>query len=132
MVVPYQSTDGKEEEAVIRTDKNGKATFTVTGTNGTVTPIVFLDGSNQEWDTKGGKLPEPQDGRFDEDVELAAYADPVTFAVTEYKIEVEGKRTNYAAIVDNDRSQINGREYKITVNKPDGKPFIGGMDKYRY
>ena len=125
-VVPYQSTDGKEEEAVIRTDKNGKATFTVTGTNGTVTPIVFLDGSNQEWDTKGGKLPEPQDGRFDEDVEIAAYADSVTFGVTEYKIEVEGKRTNHAAVVDEDRSQINGREYKITVTKPNGDPWVGG------
>lgn len=126
IVTPYQSTDGEEAEVKIKTDKDGKATFTVTGTNTTVTPIVFLDGSNQAWDTNGGKLPNPQDGRFDQGIELAAYAASVTFAVTDYKIKVEGQRTNYAAVVDNFRKYVNGREYKITVLKPDGTPYAGG------
>ena len=100
-VTPYQSKDGQEAVVKIKTNKDGKATFTVTGTNATVTPIVFLDGSNQAWDTNGGTLPNPADGRFDQGIELSAYAAPVTFAVTEYKIAVEGQRTNYAAVVDN-------------------------------
>ena len=46
-VIPYQSNNGQEAGAQIRTDKDGKATFTITGTNATVTPIAFVDGSNQ-------------------------------------------------------------------------------------
>ena len=53
-VIPYQAKDGQEVVAEIKTDQYGKATFTITGANATVTPIVFLDGSNQNWDTKGG------------------------------------------------------------------------------
>ena len=53
-VIPFQANDGQEAAAEIKTDKFGKATFTITGTNATVTPIVFLDGSNQYWNTEGG------------------------------------------------------------------------------
>ncbi len=137
-VIPYQSKDGQEAAAEIKTNKDGKATFTVTGTNTTVTPIVFLDGSYQEWDTKGGVLPQTQDNRFDKQTELYAYAAPLTFGVTEYNITVEGKRTSYAAIADEVVQQErakhqqhvagyeNGREYVITVKKADGTPFAGG------
>ena len=125
--IPYQSNDGHKAEIHIVTDKNGKATFTITGTNATVTPIVFLDGSNQEWDTKGGPVIITQDGRFDEAFEFHAKANPVTFGITPYKITVEGQRTNYAAVaVKNEKGVItehNGREYKITVKKPDGTPI---------
>ena len=41
-----------------------------------------------------------QDGRFDEEFEFHAKADPVTFGITPYKITVEGQRTNYAAIAE--------------------------------
>ena len=53
-MIPYQANDGQEAAAEIVTDKNGVATFTITGTNASVTPIVFLDGSYQKWDTQGG------------------------------------------------------------------------------
>ena len=128
--IPYQSNDGHEAEIHVVTDKNGKATFTITGSNATVTPIVFLDGSNQEWDTKGGPVIITQDGRFDEEFEFHAKADPVTFGITPYDITVEGQRTNYAAIatkdVDGNITEHNGREYKIIVKKPDGTPYAGG------
>ena len=32
-VIPYQSNDGQEAAVEITTDKDGKATFTVTGSN---------------------------------------------------------------------------------------------------
>ena len=128
--IPYQSNDGHEAEIHIVTDKNGKATFTITGTNATVTPIVFLDGSNQEWDTKGGPIIITQDGRFDEEFEYHAKADPVTFGITPYDITVEGQRTNYAAVAIRNAGGVitehNGREYKIIVKKPDGTPYAGG------
>ena len=128
--IPYQANDGHEAEIHVVTDKNGKATFTITGTNATVTPIVFLDGSNQEWDTKGGPVIITQDGRFDEEFEFHAKADPVTFGITPYDITVEGQRTNYAAIATKDAegkiTEHNGREYKITVKKPDGTRYGGG------
>ena len=85
--IPYQSKDGHESTIYIFTDKNGKATFTITGSNATVTPIIFLDGSNQAWDTKGGIKIETQDGRFDE-IEYHALAEQVTFSVTPYQITV--------------------------------------------
>ena len=130
-VIPYQSNDGHEAEVKIKTDKNGKATFTITGTNATVTPIVFLDGSNQAWDTKGGIKIETQDGRFDEEFEYYAKAEPVTFSITPYNITVTGQRTNYAAVAEVDENGLttehNGRKYKIAVTKPDGNPYGGGI-----
>ena len=128
--IPYQSDDGKEAVIKIYTDRNGKATFTVTGSNATVTPIVFLDGSNQAWDTKGGIKIETQDGRFNE-IEYHAKAEPVTFSVIPYHITVEGQRTHYAAIAEKDENgniiEHNGREYRIKVTKPDGTPYGGGI-----
>jgi hypothetical protein len=129
--IPYQSDDGQEAEVKIKTDKNGKATFTITGSNATVTPIVFLDGSNQAWDTKGGIIIKTQDGRFDEELEFHAKAEPVTFSPVPYNISINGQRTNYAAIAETDENgniiEHNGREYKINVTKPDGTPFAGGI-----
>ncbi|MBB6446073.1 S-layer homology domain-containing protein [Bacillus benzoevorans] len=128
--IPYQSDDGQKAEVKIKTDKNGKAVFTITGSNATVTPIVFLDGSNQTWDTKGGIIIKTQDGRFDEKYEFHAKAEPVTFSTTPYNISITGQRTNYAAIAETDENgniiEHNGREYKIYVTKPDGTAFAGG------
>ena len=146
-VIPFQANDGQEAAAEIKTDRFGKATFTITGTNATVTPIVFLDGSNQYWNTEGGSPnfdfdKTYQDNRFDKETELYAQAAPVTFGGTAYKIEVSGDRTNYAAVSEIGRVQgkaaitaLNGREYKIKVVKPDGTPYAGatlnvGIDEY--
>lgn len=129
--IPYQSNDGSKAEVKIYTDKNGKATFTITGSNATVTPIVFMDGSNQKWDTRGGIKIETQDGRFDPETEYHVKAESVTFMGTPYEVEVIGERTDFAAIAEFDEDgkllQHNGRKYKIKVMKPDGKPYAGGI-----
>lgn len=121
--VPYQANDGTEAVVEITTDQDGEATFTVTGANGTVTPIAYLDGSNQEWDTKGGIKIETQDDRFDPKYEYYDEFTPVTFAAAEYKITVTGERTKYAAIGD-----TNGRKYNVVVTKPDGTPYTGKVN----
>ena len=85
----------------LKLTENGKATLLITGTNATVTPIVFLDGSNQAEDlnTDGGKpqLPFTQDDRYDAR-EIAFKVAPLTFGLTKYTIEVKGKRSDNAAI----------------------------------
>ena len=130
-VIPYQANDGQEREVEIVTDKNGVATFEVTGSNTSVTPIVFLDGSYQEWDTKGGIKIDEKDGRYDAKFEYSATAAPVTFGGAKM-IEVTGERTNNAAIIaDNngnqqhDDGEQNGRERELVPKKADGSPYEG-------
>ena len=124
----------KKQRAQIRTDKDGKATFTITGTNATVTPIAFVDGSNQYWDANAGHrdFRTYADNRFDKETEIFVKAPAVTFGAIAYKIEVIGDRTNEATVSEigfKDKqlqiTQLNGREYKIEVTKPDGTPFAG-------
>ena len=96
--IPYQSNDGHEAEIHIVTDKNGKATFTITGTNATVTPIVFYRWKQSGVGYKRRTCNYNTGWPFDEELEFHAKADPVTFGITPYDITVEGQRTNYAAI----------------------------------
>ncbi|WP_338449653.1 S-layer homology domain-containing protein [Niallia oryzisoli] len=135
-VIPYQEKQGQEAVAQIKTDKNGVATFTISGTNATVTPVAFLDGSNQKWDTNGGPIIETVNGRFEQNTELYTQAKPVTFGVTQYKIEVTPKRTDDAAVTEiyknrelkkAEISVLNGREFTVKVLKPDGTPYKGGV-----
>ena len=99
-VIPYQSNNGQEAAAQIRTDKDGKATFTITGTNATVTPIAFVDGSNQYWDANAGHrdFKVYADDRFDKETEIFVKAPAVTFGAVAYKIAVTGERTNEATV----------------------------------
>ncbi|WP_071393423.1 S-layer homology domain-containing protein [Bacillus tuaregi] len=136
--IPYQADleDGAVESVVIFTDQHGKATFTISGSNASVTPIVFLDGTNQEWDTKSGILDEIlsyKDGRFDKNVEFYAEAKTVSFNLESYDLSVSAKGTKFAALAEGDwdeekatHERPNGREYTVTVLKEDGKPFAGG------
>ena len=94
--IPYQADtkDGAVEVVAIATDQHGKATFTITGENATVTPIVFLDGTNQKWDTKGGFEYDPKDGRFDKNLEFYAQAETVSFSLESYALSVTAKVTS--------------------------------------
>ena len=81
--IPYQAdeVDGAKKEVKIVTDQHGKATFTISGSNATVTPIAFLDGTNQKWNTNGGLEYDPADGRFDKNLEFYAQAGTVSFSL---------------------------------------------------
>jgi trimeric autotransporter adhesin len=115
---PYQAKDGEDSEVIVETDSNGKATFVVSGTNTTATPVVFVDGDSA-MNTVG------DNDRLDS-TEIQVVAPTVSFkgAQETNKITVEAAGTKEAAIVDDEE---NGRLYTVTVTDKDGKAYAGGV-----
>ncbi|MED4455973.1 hypothetical protein [Metabacillus fastidiosus] len=113
---PYQLTNGNTSQTVIRTDKDGIATFTVSGSNTKATPIVFIDGVNaNDNNDDNGKL----------DVkELQAAAPQVTFAGAQVSntFELKAEGSDHVAVGPN-----NGRVYTLTVKDKDGKAYANGV-----
>ncbi|EFI67190.1 S-layer protein [Lysinibacillus fusiformis ZC1] len=111
---PYQVTTGGTQEVRVKLDKNGEATFTLTGSNATVTPIVFVDGyadTYNVWKSGNGKLDEQ---------ELQAKAASVKFDLSHtlgLKVEAQGQQ-NSAAITTKGNG---GRNYQVTLTDKDGK-----------
>ncbi|OMC89220.1 hypothetical protein BK128_04670 [Viridibacillus sp. FSL H7-0596] len=102
---PYQVTTGGKEEIRVKLDANGEATFTVTGENAAVTPIVFVDKLN------AGKL---------DVTELQATASKVTFSLNHtlgLSVVAAGQQ-NAASITTNGEG---GRAYTATITDKDGK-----------
>ncbi|MEK5230732.1 S-layer homology domain-containing protein [Lysinibacillus sp. FSL K6-0232] len=98
------------EVAKVTTDSKGEATFTVSGTNTEVTPVVFdvNTTANESANLYKASL-------------LQASASKVKFAAVqaEYTIEVTREGGEVAALADS--NNINGREYKVIVKDKDGK-----------
>lgn len=113
---PYQLLDNDQEQVVrIAVDKNGEGTFTLTGSNATVTPIVFVDntgGNDREVDRLSP-------------TELQAAAPAVTFEVqqtVELAVTAAGE-TNASAdksIGATAGQGQGGREYTATVKDKNG------------
>ncbi|WP_374963864.1 S-layer homology domain-containing protein [Lysinibacillus sp. RS5] len=100
------------DAAQITTDSKGEATFTVSGTNAAVTPVVYdLE------PTTSTNIANTDRKKYDASV-LQANAAKVTFGATqsEYKIEVTREGKEVAAT-----GATNGREYKVIVKDKDGK-----------
>ncbi len=100
------------DAAQITTDSKGEATFTVSGTNAAVTPVVYdLE------PTTSSNVANTDRKKYDASV-LQANAAKVTFGAvqSEYKIEVAREGKEVAAI-----GATNGREYKVIVKDKDGK-----------
>lgn len=103
-VNPIQLANGSETQtAQITTDGNGEATFTVSGTNTAVTPVVFSS-------TNGSKS-------YTASL-LQATGSKVTFTAvqTAYSIEVKRDGAESAA-----KGVSNGRKYSVLVKDKDGK-----------
>nr|QBA19633.1 S-layer protein [Lysinibacillus sp.] len=96
------------EAAQITTDSKGEATFTVSGTNATVTPVVY-----DLHDTKNNVSNKKYSASA-----LQATASKVNFAAVQADYTLEMTRTGkeVAAI-----GETNGREYKIVVKDKEGK-----------
>ncbi|QNK89159.1 hypothetical protein H7992_05455 [Sporosarcina sp. resist] len=114
-VNPTQLLNGTAPKvAVIITDAKGEATFTVTGENTAVTPIVFEQAfaSNTANATVYSE-------EYKSDV-LQATASKVTFGAiqADYKIELKRDGLEEAA-----KGLANGREYNIVVKDKDGKVY---------
>ncbi|MGE7914312.1 S-layer homology domain-containing protein [Lysinibacillus xylanilyticus] len=100
------------DAAQITTDSKGEATFTVSGTNAAVTPVVYdLE------PTTSTNVVNTDRKKYDASV-LQANAAKVTFGATQsqYKIEVTREGKEVAAT-----GATNGREYKVIVKDKDGK-----------
>ncbi|MED4534407.1 hypothetical protein [Metabacillus fastidiosus] len=113
-LTPYQLSNGNTKAVTVKTDKDGVATFTVSGTNTKVTPIVFADVT-----AEGGNNNDKLDA-----TELQASAPQVTFggAQVNNTIEIKAEGSDHVAVGPN-----NGRVYTVTVKDKDGKAYAGGI-----
>jgi hypothetical protein len=128
-VNPYQTTTDILQEIEITTDSNGQATFIVSGTNTSVTPYVFVDGSNSVLGTNivtGTDFATNANNKW-EATELTATAATVKFegAQLTNQITVERAGEEEAAAVYG--SKLNGREYNVKVLDKDGKAYANGI-----
>lgn len=121
----------------LKLNDKGETTFTLTGSNATITPIVFKDLYQNTTNT------DPSFGRFDA-TELFAAAAPVTFAkVQTLGLTVENLGVSNAAAfkgaaesaaltallssntaVKTLPTDTGGRTYKATLKNPDGKTVV--------
>ncbi|MGE7986527.1 S-layer homology domain-containing protein [Lysinibacillus fusiformis] len=95
------------DAAQVTTDSKGEATFTVSGTNAEVTPVVYAVNTTAGENAKAYKTSA-----------LQVTASKVKFAAVQadYTIELTREGKEVAAI-----GQTNGREYKIVVKDKEGK-----------
>ncbi|WP_020189143.1 hypothetical protein [Kurthia sp. Dielmo] len=117
---PYQVTTGGVQYTQVKLNANGETTFTLTGNDAAVTPIVFADGKYTD-----GQSKYTGDAKYQE-TELQAQAPTVTFAAQATQvITVDAKGTVNAAAADNNVSakdaNLGGRDYTVTVKGTDGK-----------
>ncbi|WP_053417850.1 toxin-antitoxin system YwqK family antitoxin [Viridibacillus arvi] len=126
---PSQVTTGGVQFVKVKLDSKGEATFTLTGTSGTVTPIAFADGkfkdnvttNEADWsgDNKLGAT------------ELQAAAAPVTFALNHTQaLDVVGVESANAAGINANGTGQGGRNYTVTVTGKDGKLAPAGTTAY--
>ncbi|WP_338655007.1 S-layer homology domain-containing protein [Sporosarcina psychrophila] len=117
---PMQLSNGTAPEtAEVITDSKGEATFTVSGHNTTVTPVVFLNKvvvSNNNSNNNYNNV--YTDVKTWNNTELQAKADKVVFGATQaaYVIDVTREGLEEAAT-----GVKNGREYKVVLKTKDGK-----------
>lgn len=115
---PYQIADGSAKQVVKVKVKDGKATFTLTGANATVTPIIFKDADGKE---------------TLQNTELQAQAPSVTFSTqATQEIKVEAKGVANAAVQEGTdlQSGLGGRDYTVTVTDTNGKLAPAGTKVY--
>ncbi|MGE7934131.1 hypothetical protein [Viridibacillus arvi] len=114
-VNPSQLKNGSAiKTAEVTTDSNGEAVFTVTGTNTTATPVVFVPTETT-----------PVNNVYSAGL-LQAVASKVTFSAqqTDYKLSIVGSGTKDAAT-----GYANAREFTVTVTGKDGKPVANEFVK---
>lgn len=120
---PSQVTTGGVNVVRVKVNSNGEATFTLTGSNASVTPIVFVDESKNLV------------GKYT-DTALQAAAPTVKFALNHtlgLAVKAEGVQNAAATNVANANNKgtgEGGREYTVTVTDKDGKVAPAGTKAY--
>lgn len=123
---PYQVTTGGKQYVAVKLDSKGEATFTVTGTETTVTPIVFSD---KQFNTGTNNIVDKDDKAKLDVTELQAAAPAVTFGKSfTNQLEVAATGTQnaaYGTVTQGTNlfttSNVGGRIYTATVKTADGK-----------
>lgn len=153
-ITPYQRNNnivpgGLNERTVsLVTNDRGEATFTLTGYNTKATPIVFYDAYKfynelpyiQTW-LISGQLPNvvvmPDSSQFEtgyagnyngrwDATELQVEPKQVSFVLVGYTFSATMDGDKYVSIFNN-HTGVSGRVYTVTVKKPDGTPYSGGL-----
>ncbi|ETT87156.1 hypothetical protein MKZ08_19180 [Viridibacillus sp. FSL R5-0477] len=126
-ITPWQVTTGGVQYAQIKLDASGNATFTVSGSNGTVTPIVFADG---KYPVAGSTANYNGNNKL-ETTELQAQASAVTFDKSfTQSLKVVANGTANAAAKNANGIGDGGRSYTVTVTDKDGKLATKGTKAY--
>ncbi|PID23877.1 S-layer homology domain-containing protein [Sporosarcina sp. P7] len=117
---PSQVTTGGVQEVRVKVDAKGEATFTVTGNNASVTPVVFVD----KWTNSADR------GKWNAD-ELQAVAPTVKFELNHtLGLTVKAEGVQNAAARNADGIGEGGRKYTVTVTDKDGKIAPAGTKAY--
>lgn len=127
-VCAYSRTDIGSNDLVavyrVQTDSNGNASFTVTGSNTTATPIVYYSEANDL--TATSKLKSSY---------LQVAAAPAVFSANNYTITCDiatgsTQNTTVSPTIAGGKAgsgATKGKIYTITVKKADGTPYAGGL-----
>lgn len=117
---PFQVTTGGVQYTQVKLDNNGEATFTLTGADAAVTPIVFADDGKYTFNVAGESTSYTGDNKY-ANTKLQAEAATVKFAAqATQQLAVEALGTANAADHKGANS-VGGRDYKVTVKGTDGK-----------
>ncbi|MEK3798622.1 S-layer homology domain-containing protein [Peribacillus sp. FSL H8-0477] len=112
---PYQVTTGGSNEVRVKV-VNGEASFTLTGANSSVTPVVFVDTN--------------KDGKWAAS-DLQAAAPTVKFELKQsIGLTVKAEGVQNAAAKNAKGTGQGGREYTVTVTDKDGKLAPAGTKAY--
>nr|WP_025218599.1 hypothetical protein [Lysinibacillus varians]AHN23947.1 S-layer protein, SlfB\ len=116
-IAVVQTSDNNTRAAQITTDSKGEATFTVSGSNAEVTPVVFEATPVQVTNTNGTVTTTGYTQKYTADT-LQASAAKVTFGAVQaaYTLEVTRDGGEVAAT-----GVKNGRKYNLVVKDKDGK-----------
>ncbi|MBK3497132.1 hypothetical protein JFL43_20310 [Viridibacillus sp. YIM B01967] len=124
---PYQVTTGGVGFAKVKLDSKGEGTFTLKGTNATVTPVVFADGSYKK-DYEGVEAQWSGDNKLSS-TELQAEAASITFE-KHSTVGVSVKAIGESRAASKTAKGDGGREYTVTVADKDGKLAPNGTKAY--
>lgn len=106
---PSQVTTGGIQTVRVKVDANGEATFTLTGSNATVTPVVFVDNTSNV------------SGKYTTTA-LQAAAPAVKFALSHtLGLTVKAEGVQNAAGINANGIGTGGRDYTVTVTDKAGK-----------
>lgn len=115
---PSQVTTGGIQTVRVKVNADGEATFTLTGSNATVTPIVFVDNTSNTT------------GKYTKTA-LQASAPAVKFALSHtLGLTVKAEGVQNAAAINAKGTGQGGRTYTVTVTDKEGKVAPEGTVAY--